>query len=69
MRSPRCYHLCILNLSVMATYEKHESRTPSQTDSGSIAEKEDSRPHDEFENTSKEFDVYGDETDADSVYH
>ena len=49
----------------MASYEKQIKETPSQSDLASSEEK--GHPRDEFENTSKELDVYGDETDADSA--
>lgn len=52
----------------MVSLEKPYDGTPSQSDDGSLKEKAVTQPHDEFENTSKEFDVYGDETNADIKY-
>ena len=56
----------------MVNYEKPYDGSPSQSDDTSSQEKASHRrhdgPHDEFENTSHEFDVYGDETNADIKY-
>ena len=50
----------------MVHYERSYDRSPSQSDDNSFKGKD--RPRNEHENTSREFDVYGDETHADIKY-
>lgn len=52
----------------MVSYEKPYDGSPAPSDVGSLKEKvkEEARTHDDVEPTN-EFDVYGDETHADSM--